>query len=118
MGRGPEVKLEIDTDDYSFPSTPEDLREYAATLRRPGCGHMVGAQLLSYLAAHWEARLPKPRMEEPAWGEKVIAGSNVGRTVWLHSTYTSWLSHAGSQRRWDDLTDPEPFTPEAAAALS
>ena len=114
------LEIEIDTDDYSFPSTPEDLREYAATLRRPGCGHMIGAQMLSYLAAQWEAKLPKPRMDEPAWGEKVIAHNRLlpNRRVWLRVS-TLWRDEAGALTvRWDDLIDPVPFTPEAAAALS
>ena len=99
MGRGPEVKLEIeiDTDDYSFPGTPKDLREYAAVLRGPGCGHMVAAQLLSDLADLAEARLPKPRMDEPAWGEKVIAKNRLlnNRRVWLHVS-TLWRTENGA----------------------
>ena len=113
------LEIEIDTDDYSFPSTPEDLREYAATLRRPGCGHMIGAQMLSYLAAQWEAKLPKPRMAEPAWGEKVIAHTRLPneRRVWLR-VGAYWRTENGATADWDDLIDPEPFTPEAAAVLS
>ena len=112
--------LEIDTDDYSFPSTPEDLREYVATLRGPGHGHMIAAQLFSDLADQWEAKLPKPRMAEPAWGEKVIAKNHTltERRVWLHVSTNRWRTENGATADWDDLIDPVPFTPEAAAALS
>ena len=115
------LEIEIDTDDYSFPDTPKDLREYAATLRNPGCKHTVAAQLFSDLTDQWEAKLPKPRMAEPAWGEKVIARGHKlhpTREVWLIRTNHECESRRGVVGTWDDLVDPVPFTPEAAAALS
>ena len=115
--------LEIDA--YPLFGTPEVLREYAATLygpghHGPGLGHIIAAQLLSDLADQWEARLPKPRMAEPAWGEKIIAESpHLGiRQTWVVLADGTLENREGDPYHWDDLIDPEPYTPEAAAALS
>ena len=66
-----------------------------------------------------EAKLPKPRMAEPAWGEKVIAHTRLPneRRVWLRGG-AYWRTEKGALEAWDDLTDPEPFTPEAAAVAT
>ena len=85
-GRGPEVILEIDTDSTFFGNgeDPSSLRDYTSELAN--CGHEYGAQLLDHIADQWEAALPKPRMAEPAWGERVIAHAD----------------HLGEERNWEE----------------
>ena len=118
MGRGPEVKLEIDTDNYwSAIPNPTHMRMYAEQLADEQ--FTSASRLFSDLADLWEAKLPKPRMAEPAWGEKVIAKNHtlVERRVWLR-VGAYWRTENGATANWKDLSDPVPFTPEAAAALS
>ena len=123
MGRGPEVILEIDTDAFThFADRPGDLRLHAKALR--DCSFAGNAGFLDHIADQWEAKLPKPRMAEPVSGEKVIAYTRLifERRIflrWTHGDGYQWISKTGSgTARWDELIDPEPFTPEAAAALS
>ena len=119
MGRGPEVKLEIDTDNYwSAIPNPTHMRMYAEQLADEQ--FTSASRLFSDLADLWEAKLPKPRMAEPAWGEKVIAQNHTlnERRVWLHVSTNRWRTENGATADWSALIDPVPFTPEAAAALS
>lgn len=102
--------LDVETDPSK--QTPESLRKHAATM------HKV-ATFFEGLADQWEAKLPKPRMDEPAWGEKVIASCGLHPTVIRAAPRVAWLkcgsfwrTRDGSVANWRDLENPEPYTPE------
>ena len=91
-GRGPEVIFEIDTDAL-VGRDPDFLRKYGEDV---STYYPAAGEILTDLANQWEAKLHKPPMAEPAWGERVIAstGSRL-RRVWLHDMSNTWHYEGG-----------------------
>lgn len=70
------------------------------------------------LVASVRAKPPKPlRIEEPVWGEKVMAGFeglDVGtsRCTWLRTRPEAdgpYICKHGHTAHWDNLIDPQPY---------
>lgn len=68
----------------------------------------------AWIADQIEEQMKPPRMDQPAWGEKVTACTGVSpiRRDFVRSyvdTELRWVDRRGMYFAWDDLIDPEPM---------
>ena len=77
--------------------------------------------LLIWLADQMDAQHP-PRMDEPGWGERVVAGTRSARygtklprramlhwTAFPEAKHHAWRDLDGREYAWGELTDPKPW---------
>lgn len=99
----------LDPKDFPVPDVAGLLRAVASE-RIPASGREL---TLLWIADEWEKQTAPPRMDEPGWGEKVIAHTAGDPTRREFVRYGD-LPYRWSARdacdgfRWDDLLDPRP----------
>lgn len=96
---------------YEIELTDEQARLALSRANEPAM--VIANEPLASLLRSIRANPPTPiRMEEPRWGEKVIAGfRDLGRVPWTHVYMNGryvWQTQRGTYADWDDLIDPEP----------